>query len=103
MNRTHVVENHNLISKSSDPLDHNHRPGPVTTAVESRALGTHCSLFFARKVNYTYRLYKLRKQVSLYRKSSHYMLLCCCFFLINRVKTNDNLYIAHKLSQFVNL
>lgn len=80
MNRTHVVENHNLISKSSDPLpiamDHNHRPGRVTTAVESRALGTHCSLFFARKVNYTYRLYKLRKQVSIYRKSSHYML---CF------------------------
>lgn len=72
MNRTHVVENHNLISKSSDPLpiamDHNHRPGRVTTAVESRALGTHCSLFFARKVNYTYRLYKLRKQVSIYRK-----------------------------------
>lgn len=82
-------------------MDHNHRPGRVTTAVESRALGTHCSLFFARKVNYTHRLYKLRKQVSIYRKSSHYML--CFVFLITRVKTNDNLYIAHKLTQFVNL
>lgn len=80
-------------------MDHNHRPGRVTTAVESRALGTH----FLQG-----RLTTHIDYINCANKSAYIekvVIICCCvgFFFINRVKTNDNLYIAHKLSQFVNL
>lgn len=82
-------------------MDHNHRPGRVTTAVESRALGTHCSLFFARKVNSHIDYINCANKSAYIEKV---VIICCCVvvFLINRVKTNDNLYIAHKLTQFLN-
>lgn len=84
-------------------MDHNHRPGRVTAAVESRALGTHFVAYFLQG-----RLTTHIDYINCANKSAYIekvVIICCCVvvFLINRVKTNDNLYIAHKLTQFVNL